>query len=169
MIIIIALLTICTSLPGCSEDWWTRGQPPSVDTLINRSQGRLKAAISSRRSERGRAAELSANIEEALSSAIQAAKEGKNTVTVASLEKAKSAFVDIESQLSIGSRPAYAELSGELRRLVSVTTSGTAQAQAPAFRVVGLFVARTFFFLENELTMPQPAMPEPAMPQPVSS
>lgn len=147
------LVAFLLLLSGCSEYWWTRGQPPSVATLLSRSQSKLEAARSARAGVREEVAQISTSLEKALLQAVEAVeKDGSKRDLAVSLTSAREAMMDLEGKLSIGSRAAYGELSGQLRRFLQVLAAGGDIEYAP----FGLYTARTLSFLANELTVPAP-------------
>jgi hypothetical protein len=90
-------------------------------------------------------------IESSLTSSLASLEKGSPADTAAALEKAKRAFMQLEGKLSIGSRASYGELSGQLRVLASAEN-----AKQPDPSSLGLFTARTYFFLANEFSMAPP-------------
>lgn len=145
------LLTVTTVLTGCTEYWWTRGQPPAVNTLITRSHTRLQEALKQHQSTRSELVPVVNEIESSLTNSLASLEQGSPTDTAAALEKAKQAFMQLEGKLSIGSRASYGELSGQLRVLASAEN-----AKQPDPGALGLFTARTYFFLANEFAMAPP-------------
>jgi len=138
-------------LAGCSKDWWTRGQPPSVDTLVSRSHLELIELRKQNKNTRETVAKASTRIEQALLKAFEISKNGgNNSQSKQYLEAATTSFIALEGKLSIGSRAAYGELAGQLRNFVGSKTT-------PSPEAIGLFSARMFFFLGNELTVPKPS------------
>src|SRR5690606_38539326 len=103
------------SLTACSEYWWTRGQPPRPGKLYTRAQATLNEAKHANSYQREEVIELSGKIEKSLNSMIKSSSEGQSTREA--ISNLKSSFVLLESKLSKGSLPAYAELSGQLRNL----------------------------------------------------
>lgn len=156
-IVLSPLLLLIFLCAGCSEYWWTRGQPPANDTLLKRSGERLETALSMRGEYRPELAPLArsirSNLELVRSSLGQAARsteqapEGSNAGGMQALEKD---FISLESKLSAGSRPAYAELAGQLRAFTSQLTSNDGLNE----NGFNLFSARVQFFLASELDVP---------------
>lgn len=139
---------------GCSEYWWTRGQTPSVKTLVTRAESDFENAKSRFSTTRPDLFPAAAEIRDALTGALAIAERGGGTRQVATLvEACINDFVQLEGKLSIGSRAAFGELSGQLRVIATNATEGKDIEYAP----LGLFTARTLFFLANELSVPQPA------------
>ena len=142
MIILAFVCILLTS--GCTEYWRTRGQAPSVEALVERAQDRLSTAEKS--SDREKIKQTAKDLEKNL----VAAYRGKDSSEIKQqLAQASESFATLEGKLSYGSRPAYGELSGQLRALANAE-----KAKRPA---VGLFAARTLFFLADELSVPAPA------------
>jgi hypothetical protein len=139
----IFLLVSC--LAGCGDYWWTRGQPQSGAQLFKRASKTYAEtyAGSSRADLKPQAQELAAALEAAITAANQ-----KSPDTAARLQTVLSAFIKLEDNLSIGSRPPYAELTGQLRALITDKNSDAA--------VLSLYGSRVLFFLANELTVPPP-------------
>ena len=140
------------STTGCNEYWRTRGQPPSVDKLLERSQERLTESRMLHEAERVEVSKISTQIEGALTSALKQVESSDNSVLLGSLQEASDSFIALEGKVSIGSRAALGELSGQLRRFSNQASQGE-PLQKSAF---GLFTARTMFFLANELSVPAP-------------
>ena len=146
----ISALVLPTFLTGCTEYWWQRGQPPSVKTLINRATIDLQTAIATKK--RPELVSLAQSLESCLK---QAAAESAGPDTAPSpkltesLSQCKQGFVSLEEQLTVTNRAPYAELAGQLRVFVDATAKG----EKPDPSAVGLFTARTLFFLASELEL----------------
>ena len=156
-IYLFAVILAATSLTGC-EYWWTRGQPPAVQTLITRAKGHLDDAREIRKKEpqsvRSEVVASSQVIEESLLQAVASIEKGQSPQSVVDgLQKAQTAFVTLEGKMSVGSRAAYGELSGQLRGFVGAAGKG----QPLQYPAVGLFTARTLSFLARELALPSNA------------
>lgn len=155
ILIILSLI----SLSACSEYWWTRGQPPSVESLVSRANDRLERALASNSESRAQLAPLAKDIKTELLSAFQIlafdSNLRENSQLIAHLEKAREDFINLEGKLSFGSRPAYGELSGQFRAFEG--TISPDDRSKLSFSSFGLFVSRTLFFLANELSVPAPA------------
>ena len=148
-----SLLLGFTALPlvGCDTGyWWSRGQPPSVETLLDRSQTKLANATKAPTNNNQKLTVGAAEIKKSLTGALNAAKDGpRHSPNVARhLKSARAAFLSLEGHLSPGSRPPYGELSGQLRSFITHAEKGKVDGSA-----LGLFAARTFFFLSDELTL----------------
>lgn len=155
VIVPLALGSAIIFTSGCSEYWWTRGQPPSVAQLLERSQSKLANARSKRGSQRPTVSAVSEEIETALSDSIAAAdSRGASRQLAQSLQRAQEGFVKLEGRISVGSRAPLSELSGQIRELAdSARRDGSVSA-----KTLGLFAARTYTFLANELSVPAPSV-----------
>ncbi len=152
-LLITFILVTLIPLSGCSEYWWTRSQPPSSAALVERSRTQLQSAITERGKDRAPVADVAKGIETSLSKAISSVKNGSSSSdTRTALLESENGFISLEGKLSIGSRAAYGELSGQLRGLIAkVENKESVDASA-----LQLFSARTFFFLADELQVPAP-------------
>lgn len=147
------LLVAIVALSGCDKSWWNRGQPPSVGTLVERSQQDLRNALAKYRADRNDIATNAEQIGTDLGAAVKAANQGSPKAQVLDpLHKATTEMIALENHLSIGSRAAYGELSGQLRLLVEKLEQG----EDPNAEAIGLYSSRVLFFLANELTVPAP-------------
>lgn len=145
---LVLVLLLATGLSGCTEYWWQRGQPPGVEKLLKRSQERLASSLTSGATQRPDVAPVAEQIQTSLNAALSAVAKGEDAK--GHLSGAADAFLALEGKLSPGSRPAYGELSGQLR----VFNAGAPGSPEDVSAALGLFAARTFFFLSNELTVP---------------
>jgi hypothetical protein len=154
-----AVLSLNLIFCGCTEYWWTRGQPPSVENLISRSRAKLLEARGSRADARRNVSRISQDLEKSLLAAVLVIQredpEGSSPQAelLESLESAANAFIALEGTVSIGSRAALGELSGQMRSFATLASQG----KPLAFPAFGLFTARTLFFLANELSVPAPS------------
>lgn len=144
-IVIASALT----LAGCSKEswnyWWTRGQPPSTNTLIERADDKLTAALNSPTLTRGNVGTLAMQIQSSLNK-LSSSTDLDSPESQELFLQIEDGFMSLEGMLSIGSRAPYGELLGQLRRLKHEHTP----------EGVRLFTARSFFFLANELETPAP-------------
>lgn len=136
---------------SCSDYWWTRGQAPGVNTLLSRAQEQFKQAMSSDPYKRSDVADLARNLETAVLSAHDSAKANDDQVQT-KLSDVVNSFAALEGKLSITSRAPYAELFGQARALRDRAADKRVEEAA-----VGLFAARTIFFLANEMSVPAPS------------
>ena len=147
------VLLLALSWSGCTEYWWTRGQPPSVSEMIAKAQTKLTATRKKYGTHREKVGAASEQIELSLHQAVVLVQGKGTTAEVAEqLSVAEQAFIELDTNVSMGSRAALGELSGQLRRLSKNVNSGT----MPEFTNIGLFTARTLSFLASELEMPKP-------------
>jgi len=143
-------LLVCFSASACTEYWWTRGQAPSVDTLLSRSQNKLQMAVSVNSAKRAVMANRAIALKASLLAALADLKAGSgNHQAVRSLAKARADFLGLEEFLSVTSLAPYGELSGQMRSFFDKAANGS-NIDYPAF---GLFTARTIFFLARELEL----------------
>jgi len=141
------------SLSACDSYWWTRGQPPAPSELVKRAAESFDAELAKNQQSRAELASKAKDLKLLLVTiADQSGKAGTSRVLVSSLRDASQKFLGIEDSLSIESRPAFAELSGQLRRL----TADVEKSSSVDAAVVETFVSRSLFLLSNELTVPAP-------------
>lgn len=146
-------LMAALSLSACTKDWWTRGQPPSVGDLLERSSTRLDESLKDRAYFRKDVANISQSLRGSLTKAVEQVKAGKSGAELSPLfTDAQTQLLALEGKLSITERAPYSELSGQFRRFHEMQQKGEA-IQYPAF---GLFTARVMFFLADELKVPAP-------------
>lgn len=153
------ILCLIVSTTACSEYWWTRGQPPSIETLVERSHERFNETLAKRGSFRPSLAKISSDLEKSLGTtyhAVQPQASAHNIDLVQELEHGRNLLLDLEPELSIGSRAAYGELSGQMRTFLARVAEG--KSLSP--EIFGLFNARICFFLANELEVPGPLQPK---------
>ncbi|MCB0324459.1 MAG: hypothetical protein KDD69_12845 [Bdellovibrionales bacterium] len=151
-------ILVCCSLfllSGCSEYWWTRGQPPGVEQLVARSQQRLHDARQARSAAREDVAAASERVEKSLLTTLEiVAQDARDGRVLEQLQSATDGFLALEGKLSVGSRAAYGELAGQMRSFSQAASEGKGIGQS----TFGLFTARTLFFLANELRVPPPSV-----------
>lgn len=132
--------------------WWSRGQAPSVDTLLAKSSAQLDEAKAKFGQARAALRDPATGVQNSLEGAVAALSVGNRDQALKELESARNGFMLLEGKLSVGSRATYGELSGQLRGIFSAAAAG-----APVDRsTVGLLAARTMFFLANEFSVPAP-------------
>lgn len=152
---IALILFSALSLSACNEYWRTRGQPPSVQKLLERSQSRLSEAREENETSRTELSLLSKKIEKSLlavAKSLESAEAKENGQLLKSLSEASDNFIALEGKVSIGSRAALGELAGQMRTFSETASQGNSLAP----KAFGLFTARTMFFLANELSVPGP-------------
>lgn len=148
---ILVLLTISIFLSSCSDYWWNRGQPESSATLLAKSQDRYASAATAHANKRPDIAADFNSLQKKLLSAVTSVNKNDSS-KAQNLNDVKNSFIALEGKLSVGSRAAYGELSGQLRSFVEKTEKGE-DVQASAF---SLFAARTIFFMSREIATPGP-------------
>ena len=152
--VVTAAAIAALSLSACDSYWWTRGQPPAPSDLVKRASDSFDAELAKNAQARSdfapKAKELKALL---VTIAQQSSHRDAAEQIVPTLREASQTFLGIEDSLSIGSRPAFAELSGQLRRL----TADVEKTSSVEATVVETFVSRSLFLLSNELTVPAPA------------
>lgn len=139
-------------LSGCTDYWWTRGQPPSVSDLLTRSSNELEQSRQLRQDARPLIADLSREIENSFSSTLSALDGASSAQLEEALSSTQTNFIALEGLLSVGSRAAHAELSGQLRAIGKSIQQGS----KPSKESVGLLASRTYTFLVSELSVPAP-------------
>lgn len=153
IVLVLIVLLFTLSSTGCTEYWWTRGQPPSVSEMIARAQTKLTASRKKHGTHREKVGAASEQIELSLHQAVVLVQGTGTTADVAEqLSVTEQAFIELDTNVSVGSRAALGELSGQLRNLSKNVNNGT----MPEFTNIGLFTARTLSFLASELEMPKP-------------
>lgn len=144
------------SFSACTDYWWSRGQPPSVAQLYSRAEAKLNTALVEEKARRKDIFKQVTSIKANLGQAYSLAKQNKNSAVSSQLEIVLNSFYDLEEKLSYGSRPAYGELSGQLRTIKnSLQFNKKLNVSA-----LGLFTARTFFLLADEM---RSLSPEPLL------
>ncbi len=147
------LVLSLTNFGGCTDYWWSRGQPPSVADLLAHSSEKLEDARASRQSFRPIVAKRSSAIQESFTSAISILeKNGPGEQLNEVLNKTQENFISLEGTLSVGSRASYSELSGQLRAIALAARQGN----GPNKDSLGLLASRSYAFLANELAVPAP-------------
>lgn len=150
---VTTVLLILGSTSACSEYWWSRGQASTVPQLIERNQAKLATARSERAEFRNEVAVISEPIEKDLLAAQDLLVRNSSQDQLAvHLRAAGESFMKLEGKLSIGSRAAFGELTGQLRGF----QQGLSQGHPPTADAFGLFTARTLGFLASELSVPAP-------------
>lgn len=152
-------------LGGCTEYWWTRGQPPSTAALYRQARSELLSANSLSRTKRPELAVLSDTVEKSLSSILQelaGSKGGENQAckesAISYFSSAEISLLELEPQLSYGSRPAYGELAGQFRRFQESCRS----KHHLEYTAFGLFASRMLKFLASEISVSAPKpVPKP--------
>lgn len=147
------LCLIITSATGCSEYWWTRGQPPSTETLFVRANERISESLTDRSSIRPDIAANAIEVQNGLK-ILQSSDISSAQVSTA-LKTVEVALKNLERKVSFGNRPPLNELSGQLRALEGEfkQNSDVEESRVSALR---LFGARVLMYLSSELNVPAP-------------
>ena len=147
------VLVFLSCLTGCSEYWWTRGQPPSTEELFTRANEQISESLKNRSSSRpevaGNAIEVQNSLQILDSSDLTVDK------VTQSLKSVEIAFKNLERKVSYGNRPPLNELSGQLRALES-EFSDKSVLEAGRHSALRLFGARVLMYLSGELNVPAP-------------
>lgn len=149
--LILALLL--TTATGCSEYWWTRGQPPSTQELFSRANERISESIDQRSSNRPEIAANAIEVQKSLS--ILGSSEVKVSTVLESLKSVENSFKNLERKVSYGNRPPINELSGQLRALENELKKSSA-LDPGRLSAMRLFGARVLMYLSTELNVPAP-------------
>jgi hypothetical protein len=144
-----------TMTAGCTEYWWQRGQPPAVATLLTRSKQKLDDSLTQYRAARPQVATVAAELEKNMNQALALAdKNAASAEVLPHLKQVRGHMMSLEGKLSWGSRPAHGELNGELRSFVDQAERGEQVSKS----ALGLYSARVYTFLANELSVPEPVI-----------
>jgi len=147
---ILLASAILLSTTACSEYWWSRGQPPSTSELFERKQISLEQSIQKDPFKRSIVIKHSEVLSSALDQAVKSF--GSKDAFDKALNISQEQFIALEGKVSIGSRAAFGELSGQLRTFAQANEKGSKIDKA-AFT---LFSARTLSFLASEISVPAP-------------
>ena len=141
---------------GCTEYWWSRGKAPSVHKLVERAELRLNQRVSEQSTVRPNVAKLGTQIRTQMTGILETLKQDSSPdeSLSAAFNELRASFIKLEEKLSIGSRAAYGELSGQLRSWHDKLKNSEPVSQ----EAFGMFTARTLFFLANELEVPAPIL-----------
>lgn len=151
--IVLVTFFLLLSFTGCSDYWWQRGQPPSVSTLLSRSHENFRLAKEKYSASRPDVIQQFSALDSALERLTKLAQQGTPSAQLkAEYDSLEQEFMKLEGKLSLGSRPALGELSGQLRTLAEEN----ARNNRATFSTFGLFAARTRNFLASELSVPAP-------------
>ncbi|MBL7662042.1 hypothetical protein JNK13_04735 [bacterium] len=157
------IIAFLTTLASCDTNyWWSRGQAPSVDTLLKRNYDQFSSALSNTSYKTNPLIPLAKQVELAMTNLFSSLQSEADAKTLSSkMDQVLDAYMNLEGKLSPGSQPPYGELSSQLRSMSDKLLRGE-KVSAATF---GLFVARSYKFLASELSLPQPIDP-PATAQP---
>jgi len=144
-------ISLLISLSSCTEYWWTRGQPPASNEVLQRAKDRLAEVEVEYPDQRPEIADsakkVSSHIEQIISLA------GTNSQsTTNELEKLEQELVALEGKLSYGNRAPLSELSGQFRSFKGLILEKGADSVPP--EVFSLFGARLLFMLASEMQVP---------------
>lgn len=144
-------ISLLVSLSSCTEYWWTRGQPPASNEVLQRAIDRLaevEVEYPDKRPEIAEAAKkFSSHIEQIIS---LAGTNPKSTTSV--LEKLELELMALEGKLSYGNRAPLSELSGQFRSFKGlILEKGPNSVPSEVF---SLFGARLLFMLSSEMKVP---------------
>jgi hypothetical protein len=143
----IALLLLI-NLSACSEYWWTRGQPPATSTIYSRAEARFDSVVGESKTNVPELTNLALSIKKSLDDVVGNSPKNSKAISEA-LNRTTNDFIKLDNNISYGSRPAYGELSGQLRSLNRIVQSG----EMPKSYQLNLFAARSLFFLSDELSV----------------
>lgn len=130
---------------------WNRGQTPAPDTLLKRANEQFESTFHLRAAERHAVARSFVSGVSVLNNAVKAHRDGKRPS--AELARLRTIFLELEGNLAYGSRPAFGELSGQLRVLIE-----RVRAKEDLGPELELFAARTIFLWSSDLNSPAPGM-----------
>ena len=158
--LILAILFV-SGLTGCTEYWWSRGQPPGVSKLLSNAENNFKGTYKKRSGKRSDIASSALKIKDSLLKSINSMKDSSGTQAIldlkSSLSLTKAEFIIIEDNLSPTSRPAFGELAGQLRKFTDSSFIDDSKFNNKSNqKTFELFAARTIFFLARELESPSP-------------
>lgn len=141
-LLLLGLTLFSTS--SCSDYWWSRGQAPSPTALYHKSESKLQKSIEDNSQRRAEIANLSKDLKSSLSAVIEQGSDSHGS----NIKRSRELFSNLEGAISYGSRPAFAELAGQLRVIEANAKSN--QFSKEAFL---LYSSRVFDFLSNELSV----------------
>ena len=145
--------SICLLFCSCTDYWWSRGQAPSVEKQLKKSQDKLVLAIDNFGPRRKELLGTANDLNKALLNSLVTLKNKPDNKQELSnyLETVEESFVNLEGKINVTSRAPYGELSGSLRAFVMQLNEGNS-IDRHAF---GLFASRIFSFLASELELPE--------------
>lgn len=148
----LTLLLSLSSLSGCSEYWWTRGQPPASAEILSRAQERIQEVEKSTPFERGDIVEIAKMLSSEFKSLTSDSLENDQMLEI--LKNVEQSLKSLEGKLSYGNRPPLQELSGQFRAIKEKgLNSGVESLPKESLR---LFAARVLFMLSSEIKVPAP-------------
>ncbi len=152
----VVFIGIGAGLQGCDTNyWWSRGQPASVETLVNRFDAKFETALSSRSTERADVAPTMKTVASEMKSILVSLDSAnKSDGVIGHLVSARAGMMALEGKLSIASRAAHNELNGQLRAIIEQADKKQ-PLDGNAFR---LYTARLLSFFTDELSVPAPVV-----------
>lgn len=143
------------NVPGMGGYWWTRGQPRSPEKQLVLAEERLTESLAKNATGRGDVTPAFKEMTGMLDTILSDINKNKPADQIAlNLQTLEQKYLGVSGKLSIGSRPAFAELSSQLRAMVVSYESDA----PPSPEAATLYVARTKMLLANELAMPAPVL-----------
>lgn len=149
----VFLLSALFGLSGCSEYWWTRGQPPSSSELLQRASEKVEISLRDRASARPDIAALAIDVQKSLSN-ITDSSDRQSLITGFSL--LENSLKNLEGKLSYGNRPSLLELSGQNRAILADLSNPNHEVNNNTRSGHKLFLSRVLNFFSNELNVPSP-------------
>lgn len=154
------------NVPGWGGYWWQRGQPKGTEQLLSEANERFTEAVAAtknlplkdqRTDILGEAEKVNAALTE-LTDELKSQLPGEESKAklVSLLQRTEVVMMGLEAKLSIGSRAAYGELNGELRRFIDSLYDGVDSQNADFKSALSLYSSRTKRFLANELSVSAP-------------
>lgn len=144
------LVLLATTVSGCDSYWWTRGQPPATGELVQKAALAFDEQLKVSESARPDIAAAAKNAKAALLQLASSARSSRGDG--AAFDVVAQSLAPLENSLSMGSRPALAELTGQFRVFAQQAHAGQ-DLNAPA---VETLVSRALFLLASELSVPAP-------------
>lgn len=143
------------NVPGMGGYWWQRGQPRSPQKQLALADERLSESISknsaARKDVEASFNELTKSLDATLSDVTAKKPADQIAANLLTLEKQ---YLAVSGKLSIGSRPAFAELGSQLRAMQESYAGGN----PVSIEAVTLYTARTKMLLASELNMQAPVL-----------
>ena len=160
LLIFAVLFSACdghwwNDIPGMGGFWWERGQPRSPQNQLVLAEDRLNKSLSKNGAGR-KDVEASFNeLTKTLDATVSDVSSNKPTDQIeAHLLTLEKQYLAVSGKLSIGSRPAFAELSSQLRSIHDSYAGGT----PVDVEAVKLYAARTKMLMASELKMQPPVL-----------
>ena len=153
---VVMLFSALLPLTACTDYWWHRSQPASIDTLLSRAETKLAASIGAAPASRQDVVALAKTIETELLATYNTLDHGKGSVVLSPdrLDSIETALINLDLKIAVTSRAPYGELCGEFRRFKDAVANHQRINPGP----FGLFSARTISFLASDLTLAAPVV-----------